>query len=605
MVGQCPSAGGRLRRAALTTKEQSKADQPLSGTEGFLTTATAWHERLRILAANVERNGASVLEGNSLNITEFERLGPLIVDAGLIEESDVEYVLNGIRNGFDLGLEENKLQGKRVFKNYKSAFEKSELVSDALRKRVQKGKTLKLGAFDGNADNLPGDTGIVVPNGSVAKKLEPDAVRPFSDHSATGFNAACDMTQVEHTLNTYEEIAEELKDGYFMRVEDVDSAFPILPLHPKVWKYMYVWWFDVDIPLEQQSKPNTLYVHVFADFGTGPLPGIWDKFFRVCKAMAIYTGALTLPMPHFVDDNSIIGPNRCEVDQVAERVGNYLATLGVHFKRLKSRVAAARQLVLGFWWDSSTRTRTLEPHKLELYLDFMRDLLTRRAVTLLELQTLAGRVHRAAMTMPPGASVYLANILALMSGLKLPWHRKRWTRAARDDLRTLVAVLEANMGRGYFSYDKFELAPAVFTDASKESKFAGGGFFSADGAYDYWEYGSADRKRHIHYLEANAVLRAVKALGGHWRRKRVPIFIDNSAFQLSFAKGRSRSEELNGVLRQLFLLSVELDCIFEPHWISTHLNVQADALSRGQLERFFQSADEFPCARERLCRCTW
>ena len=51
----------------------------------------------------------------------------------------------------------------------------------------------------------------------------------------------------------------------------------------------------------------------------------------------------------------------------------------------------------------------------------------------------------APMTMPPGASVYLANILALMSGLKLPWHRRRWTRAAREDLRTLVAVLRCQL----------------------------------------------------------------------------------------------------------------------------------------------------------------
>ena len=59
------------------------------------------------------------------------------------------------------------------------------------------------------------------------------------------------MRAVEHTLDTYNEIADELKPGYFMRIEDVDGAFPILPLHPSVWKYMYVWWFDVDRPLSE------------------------------------------------------------------------------------------------------------------------------------------------------------------------------------------------------------------------------------------------------------------------------------------------------------------------------------------------------------------
>ena len=46
------------------------------------------------------------------------------------------------------------------------------------------------------------------------------------------------MSAVEHSLDTYSEIADELKPGYFMRIEDVDGAFPILPLHPSVWKYM-------------------------------------------------------------------------------------------------------------------------------------------------------------------------------------------------------------------------------------------------------------------------------------------------------------------------------------------------------------------------------
>ena len=367
----------------------------------------SWHARVQALASRVRERGAGSLDGNTLNYPEFERLAPEIVRAGFVSQRDVDYVLKGIREGFDLGVNEDMLRGKRVHRNYKSAYEKAELVSEALRKRVLRGKTLKLGEFHGDPSHLPGDSGIVVPNGSVAKKLEPDAVRPFSDHTKTGLNAACDMSAVEHTLDTYNEISEELKPGYFMRVEDVDGAFPILPLHPKVWKYMYVWWFDVDRPLGDQSKPNTLYMHVFADFGTGPLPGIWDKFFRVCKAMAKVTGALTLPMPHFVDDNSLIGPDETEVNEVAERVGRYLGHLGVPFKHLKSRRAASRQLVLGFWWDSVARTRTLEEHKVKLYLEYMRGILRRRVVTLQELQVLSGRVQRAAMTMPPGAGVYL------------------------------------------------------------------------------------------------------------------------------------------------------------------------------------------------------
>ena len=254
--------------------------------------------------------------------------------------------------------------GKRVHRKYKSAYEKKDLVTDALRKRVQKGKTVKLGEFHGGTADLPGDAGLVVPNGSVAKKLEPDAVRKFSDHTKTGLNAACDMSLVQHTLDTYNEIARAIRPGYFMRVEDVDGAFPILPLHPKVWKCMYVWWFDVDRPLEEQEG-----------------------------------------------------------------------------------------------------------------------------------------------------------------------------------------------------------------------------------------------RRHIHELEGDAVLRAAKALAGRWKHKRVPFFIDNTAFQLSFKKGRSKAPELNTILRQLFLISSKYDCLFVPQWISTKDNICADALSRGKLQRFFAAANEFSSTCQRLQGC--
>ena len=53
-----------------------------------------------------------------------------IVREGLVTQSDVDYVLNGIKNGFDLGVDESRLQGKRVHRNYKSAYEKKDLDGD-------------------------------------------------------------------------------------------------------------------------------------------------------------------------------------------------------------------------------------------------------------------------------------------------------------------------------------------------------------------------------------------------------------------------------------------------------------------------------------------
>jgi hypothetical protein len=562
-----------------------------------------WQTQFLNFVCECEQAGVSKLPGNTINLEKFKQRLPACVAAGLVAQADSDYILHGLEFGFDLHVDSSKLPGKRVFKNYKSAYESKDKVHDALTKRVRAGKTMKLGGFDGRACNLPGVQGRTVSQGAVPKKLEPDSARPFSDHTKSGFNGACDISFLEHSLDTYNEISRALKPGYYMRVEDVDGAYPILPLAPSTWKFMYVWWYDVDIPIVEQDGPNTLYVHMFGDFGTSAMPGVWDKIFRCVKAMATLDGVLNLPMPHYVDDNSIIGPDEFYVNDTAEKLGAYLQDCGVSFKHLKSRAAATRQLVIGFWWDSIKRTRTLECEKLDAYLLMFKDMSTRRVVTLHELQVLVGRLHRAILTMPPGSSIFLSRILPLMSGLSMPWHKRRLSAGAREDITSVVDALEFNKGRGYFSHEHMPWADAVYTDAMKDGNAAGWGWVSAGGQFDFGTYRkSAAREAPIDALEGDAVLKAAHSLGDTWVGKRVPIYIDNSAFQLSFVKGRSRVERLNRILRQLYLVAVKFDCIFYPTWISTHHNIGADSLSRDRLDEFWNWCElSFPGKRFRRC----
>ena len=532
-------------------------------------------------------HGSQIMDGMTLDIHLWERLLPLAVAAGNVKKSVADKVLHGIKFGFDLGADESKMGPAKVRKNYASAMQNSQLVTDALAKRVKKGKTLKLGPWK-PSDGLPTGTerGCNVPQGAVPKKLEKHLVRDISDHTKTHFNNCLDMSDLSHTLNTYAEIEQALRPSYSMRVEDVDGAFPVLPLAPRIWKYMYVIWYDIDIPLTEQKSPNTIYVHTFADFGTAAMPGVWDMFWRCVKAMAKTEGILTHPMPHYVDDNSLIGPDAEKIDAEAELLSAFLVKLGCPFKALKSRKAAMVQLVLGFWWDSVNRTRSLESEKLDSYLQHLREASSARVLTLKDLQVLAGRMQRASMTMPPRAIVYLSNLLAMMSGLKYPWHQRRITAAVRHDLKMLISALEVNQGRGYFCFEHFGRAPAVYTDSSKNGRYTGGGYFSECGAYDYWKFGSSASRQPIDYLEGAAVLKAAQDLGPGWKNKIVPIHIDNSSFCCSLKKGRSKAPRLNNLLEKLFLLSVQYDCVFEPHWISTHDNIAADALSRDDEKGF-------------------
>ena len=91
----------------------------------------------------------------------------------------------------------------------------------------------------------------------------------------------------------------------------------------------------------------------------------------------------------------------------------------------------------------------------------------------------------------------------------------------------------------------------------------------------------------IDVLEGDAFVLAVEDLGPLWRRCVVPCFIDNRAFGDSAKKGWSRAERLGALMKRLFALAIQYECIFEFHWLASAENVLADALSRMDNEERF------------------
>ena len=181
----------------------------------------------------------------------------------------------------------------------------------------------------------------------------------------------------------------------------------------------------------------------------------------------------------------------------------------------------------------------------------------------------------------------LVPLFAMMCGLKLPWHRRRTTRQVRDNFLYCGQLLKAAVGRGYYSYANFRSAPPVWTDASKSKAYTGGGFVSACGRYDFWQYGAKAQRKFIDYLEGDTVTVACRRLAHLWRGCVVSLYCDNKSFQASAAKGRSKAERLNSLVQELFLLMIKYDFILHVIWISTNDNVNADALSRVDGEEKF------------------
>ena len=548
--------------------------------------------RARVFATNA----CDAIPGCTIKIDNFLPRMWSAVAKGFILPAEGEQLQEGLLRGFKLGVDPGRMSGHRFFSNYPSATTTGRTsVAAAVTRRVKAGKTLALGPMsDGLAHAIRSTfaASCIFPLGAAAKALLPGQTsdqlewRPTSDHTRTGLNAATDMTGLRFALNALDEISWFFSTDTFMRVSDVADAFLNLPLHPDVWPFFFSRFFGAP-----DSDVEHLYLHTCADFGAAGTPGTFHLFYvRGVVQMARAEQVLTLPMAVYVDDNCLMGSCRERVDAEMESFQAWaLDVVGLVFKVAKDRVAAQQQLALGFVWDSTTLTRTIEERKLQSYLALLLEYANLNTLGLAQMQSMAGKLHRMILTLPPGARCLATSLFELMSGLRLPWHRRRTTRRLRADFMLVHALLSANLGRGHYSYAHFRPAPSVWTDASKQARYTGGGWVSACGAFDYFKYGSRAARQPIDFLEGDTVVACVERLAHKWRGCVVQFFIDNSAFMQSGAKGRSRAHRLNDLLRELFGLMIKFGFVIAWTWIATEDNVNADHLSRGRISEFFQA----------------
>jgi len=445
----------------------------------------------------VYTENACALPGVNIKFDTFIPYMWKAVRLGYVQAQHAEFVQLGLRWGFEVGLHPDRVHGHRFFKNYESSTSPAARarVTDATEARVSAGKTLHLGAVGPDTLSLMRhvfDAAYIFPMGATAKPLEPTKLRPTDDHTRTGLNAACDMSgppSLSYSIEAYAEMGRRFLPGFAAHVTDVEAAFPMLPFAPWVWPFMFHRFYAS----EGDPRALHLYCHLTGDFGTRGMPGVFKIFFvDVVLNMARAAHVLTIPMSVYVDDLCATGP---KASAVTRRVVTFQAwaeeVCGVTFKQIKDKVGSQVQLFVGFWWDSFAGTRTLEERKLFQYMDMFLAFSERKTLSLHERQVAAGRMQRAIMTMPPGASCLLANIFLLMVGLSVAWQKRRTTRKERQDFRWFHYILNSNMGRGYYTTDRFQEGPTVFSDASRSNRYAGGGWCSSWGPFDWWRYGTA------------------------------------------------------------------------------------------------------------------
>ena len=182
---------------------------------------------------------------------------------------------------------------------------------------------------------------------------------------------------------------------------------------------------------------------------------------------------------------------------------------------------------------------------------------------------------------------FLRRLIDLTKGVTRVHHHIKLNKAVKADLKTWLTFLDKYNGKSFFLPDVWETSHSLelYTDASGSKGFGGGG-----GVGTHWFYGEWTapwKSLNIIILEFFfPIVIALSLWGSHMSGKCITFFTDNAALVDVINGQTSREPRVMTLLRHLILNCLTHNVLFGAQHIPGFLNLQADYLSRLQVEDF-------------------
>ena len=252
--------------------------------------------------------------------------------------------------------------------------------------------------------------------------------------------------------------------------------------------------------------------------------------------------------------------------------------LGYYISPTKSTIIPTQSMVhLGFGIDSRTSSYSITDKYRKKFQAYRVALLERGEANLTDLQSWFGKCSHLKLVFP-ATSLFTFNVRQLMS--VFGEDRQPLPVEVMEEIRFWSFVDSYTEPVPFFLNQHVSLR--LFTDASG---FGWGAHFNLpSGPSSLRDYWTTELLGHdICVKEALAVLFGLQAIEGSLFRRRTDVFVDNQGLVLAWEGLKSRSLELTGVLKTLFLFCMDLRVHLKMIWIPTKKNL-ADGPSR-ELDR--------------------
>ena len=473
-------------------------------------------------------------------------------------DPDRDYLLNGIKNGFDIIDPNSEIKPAKV-KNYRSATcpENRPIVEAMIKRELSEGRYVKVSE----------PPILISALGAVEKPDSPD-LRLIHDGSMPRGGALNDYSIDVEKLKyqTVQEATELLTPNGYLAKVDLKSAYRSVKISEKSRRATGLEW-----TFAGESEPTFMFDGALP-FGAKLSPFVFTKLTQAVRRMMLRRGFRIIA---YLDDFLIIERTKERCQLALDTLLQLLRQLGFAISYNKVVTPTRKLCFLGIDICTESLTLSLPKNKVDKFMDMLCAFRSRKRASLRQLQQLAGRLNWASAVVH-GGRTYLRRVLDLMRPLKESYHKALLSASFMADIQWWISYLKVFNSRSLL----WNTAPVQHVNLDASS-VAGGYHYNGDWGLTVWECDSPlASSLHINEKEVFAGVLAARRWAPYWENSVVIFHTDNMTARAAFDHGTVRSECAMTMLRELFWLSAIFNFRIIGSFIPGIINLLPDAITR-------------------------
>ncbi|SPO32026.1 uncharacterized protein UTRI_02583 [Ustilago trichophora] len=356
-----------------------------------------------------------------------------------------------------------------------------------------------------------------------------------------------------------------------IRYETLDAIMDYIREHPSasLWKadledaFRHVIVANSDARLMGIHFEGKYYQECALAFGGRSSPFLFNLFAEFLHWLSAFALQAVSSSPtshsvvsHYLDDFFGASDATADASTPIQVLSLAAAALGFKISQKKTLWSTTKLEVLGIELDSVAQTASITMQRRQRILQLCSRIIERGRASLLELQQVAGHLQFVTRVAPHGRAFLRRLYDAVRSHYKSPFGR-RISKATRAELLWWVDTLNLWDGVSLLQPSPL-IIEHIWTDASKRGIGGHLGSMEAPSAVFSRELSRRHRQKDIRFLEALAVLEALRLFSPRWTGpRRVVIHVDNENVEYGLRKGSSRDPQTQVLLREIFALCLQ------------------------------------------------